>query len=98
MAPIEAGRLLVEDGLPGVAEVGGLPHPAVDRTDVKDIRLAGHAGDGAGATSAKGILTLRQRNSPSSLVSTCCERAKGANEKTVDKSRKSRAREFCIIK
>ena len=48
-----AGRLLIEDRLPGAAVVVGLPHSAIHRADVEDIRLAGNAGDRARASAAK---------------------------------------------
>ena len=46
--------LIVEDGIPGTAEVGGLPDAAVVRRHVEDIRLAGNARDRNGAAAAKG--------------------------------------------
>ena len=39
-----AGRLVVEDRLPGAAGIGGLPDAAVVDADVEDVRLAGDAG------------------------------------------------------
>ena len=48
-----AGRLLIEDRLPGPPEVVGLPDSAVHRADVEDVRLAGNARDGARAATAK---------------------------------------------
>src|SRR5208283_4394935 len=48
-----ASRLAVEDGLPGAAKVVRLPYATVHRADVEDIRLAGHTGDSASASSAK---------------------------------------------
>src|SRR5271165_7356346 len=49
-----AGGLLVEDGLPGAPVIVGLPDAAVDRANVEDVGLAGHAGVGAGAAPAEG--------------------------------------------
>ena len=43
--PDRGRRLVVEDRVPGVAPVGGLPHAARRRADVVDLRLAGNAGD-----------------------------------------------------
>ncbi len=48
-----AGRLMIEDRIPGAPVVVGLPHPAVYRADVEDIRLARNAGEGARAAAAK---------------------------------------------
>ena len=45
--------LIVENRIPGVAEIGGLPDAAVDRGHVEDIRLMRHAGDGHGAAPAE---------------------------------------------
>jgi len=39
------GRLPVEDRLPGAPRVTALPHAAVGRTDVEDVRLRRHARD-----------------------------------------------------
>ena len=47
-----AGRLILEDRLPGPAGVGGLPHAAVDHPDVEGVRLAGVPGRGLGAAGA----------------------------------------------
>src|SRR5579859_4492062 len=49
-----AGGLLVKNGSPRSAVVGGLPHSAVAHAYVKDIRLAGDAGGGLGASATKG--------------------------------------------
>src|SRR4029077_1714439 len=48
-----AGRLVVENRIPGVPEIGGLPRAAVDRRHVEDIRLMRHAGDGHGTASTE---------------------------------------------
>ena len=48
-----AGRLVVEDRLPGAAVVGGLPDAAVVDADVEDVGLAGHAGGADGAAAAE---------------------------------------------
>ena len=48
-----AGRLVVEDRLPGAAGVGGLPDAAVVDADVEDVRLAGNAGRADGAAAAE---------------------------------------------
>ena len=48
-----AGRLIVEDRLPGAAVVGGLPDAAVVDADVEDVGLAGHAGRPDGAAAAE---------------------------------------------
>ncbi len=47
-----AGGLVVEEGLPGAAEIIGLPDAAVVDADVEDVGLGGDAGgaDGAAAT------------------------------------------------
>src|SRR5271165_856525 len=45
--------LLIKDGLPGPPEVVGLPHTAIHRAHIEDIRLARHTGDGARAPAAK---------------------------------------------
>ena len=47
-----AGRLVVEDRIPGAAVVGRLPDAAVAHADVEDVRLAGDAGGGLGASAA----------------------------------------------
>src|SRR6266436_1350787 len=49
-----AGRLVVEDGNPSVAKIGGLPNAAVNRGHVEDIGLMRDATDGDGAASAEG--------------------------------------------
>ena len=49
-----AGGLPVEDRQPHVAGVGRLPNAAVDRGHVKDVGHVPHAGDGDGASAAKG--------------------------------------------
>src|SRR5579859_5505528 len=49
-----AGRLLVEDWCPGTAIVGRLPHAAVAYAHIKDVGLAGHAGDRLGASATEG--------------------------------------------
>src|SRR5450755_2978316 len=49
-----ARGLVIEDGIPGAAEVGGLPDSAIVRGHVEDILMAGNAGDGHGASTAKG--------------------------------------------
>ena len=48
------GRLVVEDGLPGAAEVVGLPDAAVVHADVEDVGLAGDTGGADGAAATKG--------------------------------------------
>ena len=49
-----AGGLVVEDGLPGAAEVVGLPDAAVVDADVEDVGLGGDAGGADGAAAAVG--------------------------------------------
>ena len=49
-----AGGLIVEDGIPGVAEVGGLPDAAVDGRHVENVGLVRNAADGDGAASTEG--------------------------------------------
>ena len=49
-----AGGLIVEDGRPDAAVVGGLPDAAVVDADVKDIGLIAHADGGNGAPAAEG--------------------------------------------
>ena len=49
-----AGGLVVEDGLPGAAEVVGLPDAAVVDADVEDVGLVGDAGGADGAAAAEG--------------------------------------------
>src|SRR5436190_18154246 len=39
-----AGRLVIEDGCPGMAEVGGLPDSAIVDADIEDVRLGRDAG------------------------------------------------------
>ena len=39
-----AGRLAVEDGIPGPSVIRRLPNPAIDGGDVKQVGLAGNAG------------------------------------------------------
>src|SRR5271169_584985 len=46
-------RLVIEDGIPGAAEVRRLPDSAVVRRHVEDIRLAGNTGDRHGASATK---------------------------------------------
>ena len=46
-------RFVVEDRRPGAAIVVRLPDSAVDLAYIENIRLAGHAGGGSGAASAK---------------------------------------------
>src|SRR5258706_1225738 len=48
------GGFVVEDRVPGAAVIVRLPHAAVDLANVANIRLAGDAGGGTGATPAKG--------------------------------------------
>src|SRR6267143_268249 len=48
-----AGRLIIENRIPGIAEVRRFPDAAVDCGHVKDIRLARHAADSYGAPAAK---------------------------------------------
>ena len=47
-------RLIIEDGIPGAAGVGRLPDSAVVGRHVEDVGLGGNAGDGDGASAAKG--------------------------------------------
>src|SRR5580658_2933129 len=47
------GRLVVEDRRPSAAVVIGLPDSAVDLAHIENIWLAGDAGGGSGAASAK---------------------------------------------
>src|SRR5439155_25758411 len=49
-----AGGLVVEDGVPGAAGVGGLPDTAVVDADVEDVGLAGDADGADGAPAAEG--------------------------------------------
>ena len=48
-----AGRLIVEDRLPGAAGIRRLPHPAVADADVERVRLRRHADRGLGAPAAE---------------------------------------------
>src|SRR5260370_35758566 len=48
-----ASGLVVENRIPSIAEIGGLPDPAVAGGHVENIRLVRHAGDGHGAASAE---------------------------------------------
>src|SRR5713226_8931636 len=48
-----AAGLVVENRIPSVAEVGGLPDAAVDGGHVENVGLVWHARDGHGAASAK---------------------------------------------
>src|SRR5207249_7649056 len=48
-----ARGLVVENRIPGVAEVSGFPDAAIDGRHVEDVRLVRHAGDGNGAASAE---------------------------------------------
>src|SRR5229473_4217189 len=48
-----AARLVVENRIPSVAEIGGLPDAAVDGGHVENVGLVRHAGDGNGAASAE---------------------------------------------
>ena len=48
-----AGGLVVEDRRPRAAEVGCLPHAAVHRADVEDVRVARDAGNRLGASAAE---------------------------------------------
>jgi len=41
-----AGRLVVENRIPGVSEISGFPNAAVDGSHVENIRLMRHSGDG----------------------------------------------------
>src|SRR4029077_632583 len=47
------GGFVVEDGYPSTAVIVRLPDAAVNLPHVENIRLAGNAGGGAGAASAK---------------------------------------------
>src|SRR5450631_959623 len=47
------GGLIIEDGIPGAAEVRRFPDSAVIRRHVEDIRLARNAGNRHGAAAAK---------------------------------------------
>ena len=49
-----ARGLIVEDGIPGVAEVVRSPDAAIDLSHVKDAGLLRDAGDGDGASAAEG--------------------------------------------
>src|SRR5689334_4441505 len=42
--------LIVKDRLPGAAVVVGLPDPAIAHANIEDAGLAGHAGNGTGAS------------------------------------------------
>src|SRR5579875_1171398 len=46
-------RLAIEDGLPGSAGIGGLPHPAIDRAEIKRSSTTRHAGDRNHTAAAK---------------------------------------------
>src|SRR5712664_2054568 len=48
-----AGGLVVEDRIPSVPEIGGLPDTAIDGSHVENVRLVRHAGDGHRAASAE---------------------------------------------
>ena len=48
-----SGGLVVEDRRPRPPEVGRLPHPAVYRAGIEDVRLRRHAGDGFGPSAAE---------------------------------------------
>ena len=48
------GGLVVEDGLPGAADVVRLPHAAIVHADVEDVGLGGNAGGADGAPAAEG--------------------------------------------
>ena len=48
-----AGALVVEQRMPGRAVIGGAPDAAIVEADVSHVRLAWHAGHGAGATGAR---------------------------------------------
>src|SRR5712664_946521 len=45
--------LVVEDRIPSVPEIGGLPDTAIDGSHVENVRLVRHAGDGHRAASAE---------------------------------------------
>src|SRR5579864_8441033 len=47
------GWLAIKDRDPGTAVVVTLPNSAIHRSDVKDIRLAGHTSNGASAPASK---------------------------------------------
>src|SRR5271157_4993923 len=51
--PHRAGRLTVEDGIPGPAEIRRLPDPAVHGGDVEQVGLAGNTGHGHGPPAPK---------------------------------------------
>src|SRR5205823_1915069 len=48
-----AGWLVVKNGIPGVAKIGGLPDAAIHGGHIENVRLMRHAGDGHGAASAE---------------------------------------------
>src|SRR5882724_8644725 len=48
------GGLLLEEGIPGVARVGGFPNASGDGAKIESVGLAGHAGYGNGASAAEG--------------------------------------------
>ncbi len=48
-----AGRLVVENRIPRVPEIRGLPDAAVDGRHVENVRLVRHAGDRHSAASAE---------------------------------------------
>src|SRR5260370_41804025 len=48
-----AGGLIVENRVPGIAEISGLPYAAIDRGHVENIRLVRHAGGRHSAASAE---------------------------------------------
>ena len=48
-----AGGLVVENRIPGVSKIGGLPDAAVDGSHVENVGLVRDAGDGHGAASAE---------------------------------------------
>ena len=48
-----AGRLIIEDRVPGASVIGGLPHSAVVRSHVENVGLSWHAADRNPASAAK---------------------------------------------
>src|SRR5262249_62035351 len=51
--PAGAGRLIIEDRVPGAAEIVGLPDAAIIDADVEDIGLLAHAPRAHGAPAAE---------------------------------------------
>ena len=70
-----SGGLVVEDGVPGAAVVGGLPDAAIADTDVEDVGLGGNSLGGLVRPARKGPME-RQRISANILLSYVGAKAK----------------------